>query len=271
MPFIVPGNLHRSSFVEFFLDARFDYENTIERRSPQSAQSQTFIDLSEVPPNLFSKRLSLLLNTFYGQQLASNLGVKMSTLAYYDNATFPVRDLDTFSAKSPGRLARTDDDLGQFYHNVSDTIVDAMVGGLPFIPAATTATTIVHTPVYDCQWRWLATLLLAAGALLATGAALLAMQLRCSLAPDMLRYVASMTYANPFFRTPPGGTALDGAERAKLLRDVRVRIGDIRANDDDGDDDDALNHGGDDSVGEIAFVAADDVATCRLKRNRLYI
>jgi hypothetical protein len=126
---------------------------------------------------------------------------------------------------------------------------------MAFIPAATTATAAMHTPVFACQRAWCAVLLLAAAALFATGAAALALQLRATLAPDMLRYVSSMTYANPYFGAPPGGSALDGMERARLLRDVRVRVGDVS---------------GGSSVGTVAFVAAKDVETRALERRRHY-
>ncbi len=101
----------------------------------------------------------------------------------------------------------------------------------------------------------MALLLLASAALFTAGVASPALQLRCALAPDMLRYVASLTYANPHFGTPPGGSALDGMARAKLLRRVRVRVGDV---------------GGARDVGEVAFVAADEVETRELERTRLY-
>jgi hypothetical protein len=226
-----------------------------------------------------------LLNTIHVDSLSTNIDNPASTLARYDNATWPSRDIEIFVAKPPPRQFLNVSEFLTIDDTLTNDIRGAMIRGLPFIPAATTATTSVHTPVYACQWGWLATLLLAAGALSATGAAALALQLRYALPPDVLRYVSSMTIANAHFRTlPPGGTTLDGAERARLLRDVRVRLGDIRGadgggdngDDDDNDDDDEEDGGTGGSsvdgadVGEIAFVAADDVATRRLDFKRLY-
>jgi hypothetical protein len=109
--------------------------------------------------------------------------------------------------------------------------------------------------VYICNFAWLGVLLLASVALLRTGTASLVLQLRCTLVPDMLRYVASITYSNPHGPTPLSVSALDGMERTELLRNLRVRIGDIR---------------GDREVGEAAFITLDDVETGGLERRRLY-
>jgi hypothetical protein len=51
-------------------------------------------------------------------------------------------------------------------------------------------------------------------------------------APDILGYVSSMTIENPYTSIPGvplgSGSTLNGLERSKLLRNVRVRIGDVR-------------------------------------------
>jgi hypothetical protein len=260
LPAMVPGTANGSTYVDSFL-ADSAPQNLL--GSPDKQPPIVAYDMSKVSPQKFSGRFTLLLNAFYGQLLSVNLGVSESDLARYSNATAPHRDIDVFVATPPPGQLSTHDQLWRFGEKLSGAIYDAVHAGLPFVPAATTVTASVPTPVYVCNFGWMATLLLAAAALAATGAASLALQLRGSLPPDMLRYVASMTYANPHFRTPPGGTTLDGGERAKLLRDVRVRIGDIRGGDGGSD-------GGGDYVGEVAFVAADDVPTRKLDCKRLY-
>jgi hypothetical protein len=225
------------------------------------------IDLSRVPPPLVGKRLSILINTYIQQLLSANDDVPFAPDALFRNATVPVSDLDLFVPRPTAALS-TDDAFHRFYNTSRRHIVTAVVSGLPFVPAAATATATERRPVYVCSFAWLGMLLLASAALFATGAASLALQLRAVLAPDMLRYVASMTYANPYFRpqtpTPGDGagsggsshsTALDGVERAKLLRRVRVRIADVNGCGDDG---------------EVAFVATDNIDTRELERHRLY-
>jgi hypothetical protein len=248
------GTWAGSSTLENFLAGAPNSANYL--RLLDDRLSANYTDLSKVPTKQFSERFSLLLNTFHVYLLRSNSETPASTLAQYGNATLPVRDFEVFAPRPPPTAVADWDGLNRFLGYANSAITRALVGGLPFIPASTTATASRRTPVYACSIGWMAALLVAAAALAATGAAALVLQLRCTLAPDMLRYVASMTYANPHFRAPAGGTALDGLERAKLLRNVRVRIGDVRGNDGD--------------VGEVAFAAADGVEVRELEHKRQY-
>ena len=52
--------------------------------------------------------------------------------------------------------------------------------------------------------------------------------------PDVLGYVSTMTRDNPYVSIPPGASALDGPLRARALRDVRVRLADVRPHDEVG-------------------------------------
>ncbi|OAP65480.1 hypothetical protein AYL99_01452 [Fonsecaea erecta] len=60
------------------------------------------------------------------------------------------------------------------------------------------------------------------------GAAIAAFWLRKNtIAPDIFGYVSSLTRDNPHINLPDGGTTLGGLERARLLRNVKVRIADV--------------------------------------------
>jgi hypothetical protein len=63
-----------------------------------------------------------------------------------------------------------------------------------------------------------------------------------------------MTYENPWVKVPDGGTTLDAMERARLLKDVEVRVADVC---------------GDENVGHIALAAG--VPLRKLERGRLYV
>ncbi len=95
-------------------------------------------------------------------------------------------------------------------------------------------------------------LLAAATIVFLTGATALALKGR-TLAPEMFGFVASMTYENPFMKIPAGGGTFDAMERARLLKDVEVQIGDVN---------------GDEDVGHIALAAG--VPLRKLERGRLY-
>jgi hypothetical protein len=258
----------------------FLYRGKSSARVMWSGTDSRFVDLSRVPPSVVSSRLSIYINTYIQLLLSVNDNAAFTPNTLFRNATTPISDLDLFVQRPPTIMLGTDDAFHRFYNAARDRILTEVVSGLPFVPAAATATATKRWPVFVCDFAWLCMLLLASAVLFATGAVSLALQLRAVLAPDMLRYAASMTFANPYFRvqTPTLGgntgddsgggnggggcgggsklsTALDGMERAKLLRRVRVRIADV-------------NGSGD--VGVVAFVAADDVETRELERHRLY-
>jgi hypothetical protein len=109
--------------------------------------------------------------------------------------------------------------------------------------------------IYRCQWRWFATLLLSAIILQVAAYAALVLKY-ITLAPDILGYASSLTILNPYVPTPPGGTTLNGLERAALLHDLPVRIGDVCAND---------------PVGAIAMARSDLGGVGRLDRRKVYI
>lgn len=62
-----------------------------------------------------------------------------------------------------------------------------------------------------------------------------------------------MTYENPYVKIPEGGSTLDAMERARLLKDMKVYVSDVR---------------GDKTVGHIALAAG--VTLRHLERGRLY-
>jgi hypothetical protein len=175
----------------------------------------------------------------------------------YGNATRPPFDFLTFlNATEMQRVSDTE----KTYRRLNTNVWAALRNGLPFVNFATNGNAIEHYEVFVCRFRWLALLLVASGTLTLLGAASIVLTVRATLAPDMLRYVASMAYANTNFTAPRGASALDAMDRARLLRDVRVRIGDIAAGDNDNDGD----------IGEVAFVTADERTVRPLDSRRLY-
>jgi hypothetical protein len=74
-----------------------------------------------------------------------------------------------------------------------------------------------------------------------------------TLGPEMFGFVTSMTYENPWMKISQGGTTLDAMERARLLQDIEVHVGDVC---------------GDEDIGHIAFAAG--VPLRNLEKGRLY-
>jgi hypothetical protein len=214
----------------------------------QLTSDTMFTNLSLVPVDVFSKRLGLAMNTFYqlSVQPTGYFGGLPTNLSLYGPDTDTVNDIDAYLPKN---LSATRHTFMDWYNTFEQDIQDV---NSPFIGATTTADVINTEEIFVCKFAWLALLLVASGVTLATGGVALLLKRR-TLGPELFGFVTSMTYENPWMKVPPGGTMLDAMERARLLKDVEVRVADVCGNDD---------------IGHIAFAAG--VPVRKLERGRLY-
>lgn len=79
-----------------------------------------------------------------------------------------------------------------------------------------------------------------------------------SVAPDIFNHVASLTRDNPHVKAPASGSGLDGADRARLLRKMRVQLGDVDAESETG------------YIASKSVDGGDDCRSARIRRDRLY-
>lgn len=160
--------------------------------------------------------------------------------------------------------------ISQWYSEITDhsntnlsQYINATTGNvLPDYQQAT-ATFIRTHPAYKANYVWIVLLLVVATILLLC--ALLSLLLRIlTIAPDILGFVSSFTRDSPYFEPlGPGGSLLDGEQRARRLRNVRVQIADVQP---------------EAEVGHIAFVnlerkcdsSGDKQRYARLRKGRLY-
>jgi hypothetical protein len=128
-----------------------------------------------------------------------------------------------------------------------------------------------------CEKHWLALLIVASVALLLSGIA--GFWAKCTtVAPDILTYASSLTRDNPFIPLPPGGNTLDGIERARALKHVRVRLRDVQpgapvghialALDDDDVNDDTPAAGGTTDAAAAATTSSERPGGRRRRRRR---
>jgi hypothetical protein len=212
-------------------------------------ENAAWVDLALLDTNTFSKRLALLLNTYYQLTLAPNAffgDLPATNLSLYGVDTLPVSDADAYL---PGNMSVRNTTFQEWFVPFENK---AYNNGLYFVGATTNATISRSYEVYACNFVWLSLLLAAASTILLTGVASLILK-RKTLGPEMFGFVTSMTYENHFVKIPEGGSMLDAMERARLLKDVEVCVGDVR---------------GDDGVGHIALAAG--VPLRKLERGRLY-
>jgi len=79
---------------------------------------------------------------------------------------------------------------------------------------------------YVCRWAWWGVFVAACVVMLC--AAVVGIVVRAGLTgPDILGYVSSLTRDSPYVRIAEGGSALDGDERARLLRGLRVQLREV--------------------------------------------
>jgi hypothetical protein len=87
-----------------------------------------------------------------------------------------------------------------------------------------------YQPQYRLDWIWMT--LDYIGCVVLLVAASTAVWLRKhTLAPDIFGYVSSLTRDNHMINLPEGGSTLNGIDRARMLKGVKVKIADIGGND----------------------------------------
>lgn len=209
-----------------------------------------WVDLALLSTDVFSRRLSLLLNTFYQLTIAPNAylnNLPQNNYSAFGLDTAPVDDVSVYLSDN---LTTKNTTFVDWYTLFQDKTYQS---GIYFIGATTNSTVSKTHAIFVCNFAWLSLLFAAAAIIFVTGVASLVLKWK-TLGPEMFGFVTSMTYENRFVNIPSGGTMLNGMERARLLKDVEFCVGDVK---------------GDEDVGHIAFTAG--VPLRKLERGRLYI
>jgi hypothetical protein len=121
----------------------------------------------------------------------------------------------------------------------------------------TNAVTSLEVSVYSANVGWIVTLLLISVVLLPLSI-VNAVVTFTTLAPDLFYYASSLAHENPYTDTPDRGTAMDGGERSRLLKAMKVQITDVSP-------EKQIGHVVLKSIGDD-----DSFKTGRLKNGRLY-
>lgn len=186
--------------------------------SGDAAASELYIRGIDMPFGLSSSDAPKL-TTISNGEFATKLGLLLNT--YYQISLTPL----SFT----GELPDPDDDVW----GLTEPRESGYHSSRAFYPMYTNSTITVYHSIYVCNYLWLGLLMASSVALLTLGILGTVLEKRCR-APDIMGYVSSQTYDNPYVILPPGGSAMGAMERARLLRDVRVKIGDARHKEDVG-------------------------------------
>lgn len=152
-------------------------------------------------------------------------------------------------------LYQTDDGTG----NAPSFVAASDAGLTSLIQNQTSAFTVLAkstagVQIYYCDFAWTSLFLLACVSMLASAIVGVAFA-RKTVVPDYLGYVSSLAKESQYMRIKDGGANLDGMERARGLKSLQVRLGNV--------------DGGAGEVGRLAFGRVED--TKPVQRNRLYI
>lgn len=218
------------------------------QQAGQLTNDVIYTNLSLVRPEVFSQRLSSVLNTYYQltTQPTGYFGSLSGNLSLYGPDTIPATDVNVYL---PSNFSATNNSFFDWWPKF-DVAVQSSTS--PFIGATTTARVTTTEEIFVCNVAWLSLLMVSSIVIFITGAIAWVLKQR-TLGPEMFGFITSMTYENPWVKIPRGGTMLDAMERARLLQDIEVHVGDVCGKDD---------------IGHIAFAAG--VPVRKLEKGRLY-
>ncbi|KAI8716727.1 hypothetical protein NCS52_00967000 [Fusarium sp. LHS14.1] len=159
--------------------------------SGQPARNWTKVDTSKFE-NVFSRRFTTAFNTYWDSTLNPN---------GHTNVSFQTDpSINTVSVE---------------HSNLS-----------PFMNS-TTGTVKVTKDLYIANRLWIGLLLLTTLILMVLAICGLALQAFIR-GPDVLGYASTLTRDNPNVPVPPGGSYLDGPDRARQLKHLRLQLADVR-------------------------------------------
>lgn len=183
--------------------------------------------IHSLPMDDFSLRLGQILNTYLHASI-------WNATAYITGE--PLNSLTSvlLGGNSPSLTPSTPTSLSLLLQNRASTLT---------VPAMLT------TPIriYRVSYPWIALFIFATVAMTFSAISGVLFS-RNTVVPDYLGYVSTLAKESPHVRMPNGGANLDGMDRARLMKDLRVRLGDVE-------------EGG--QVGRLAFARAEETAVVR--------
>ncbi|KAJ2902878.1 hypothetical protein MKZ38_010689 [Zalerion maritima] len=188
------------------------------------------VDIALIDSELFAYRGAAVLNTFVQILLADKTftnNLPSGNFSIYGPAHRPSEGLmiqEDYWVEEYGPDSPYDWFPNQLRDNpLLDTLANEKP---PFLAAEATAKVTVTTQVFAADIPWVVMLLSASTLLVMLGVYGIWLS-TYTLAPDMFDAVMGLTYHNPHIPTPGSGSTVGAAERARLMRDYRVRVGEV--------------------------------------------
>lgn len=161
----------------------------IQQSGSELPDELTLVNLSTVTPSLLSRRLSVLLNTYYqlSMQPAGYFGSLSKNFSVYGPALLPATDLNAWL---PANISATNHTFTDWWLTFQQAVEQTNTS---FIGAATTANVTISEEIFACNYAWLALLWTASAIVFITGVVSLVLK-RKTLGPELFGFVTSMTY-----------------------------------------------------------------------------
>lgn len=119
------------------------------------------------------------------------------------------------------------------------------------------ATLVTHSIIFVVDFPWLVVFLISTLVMLISSIVGVIYSRR-TIVPDYLGYVSSLAKESPYIRMPDVGVNMDGMDKARLVKDVKVRLGDVA--------DVEMGRG---QIGRLAFARMEE--TVGVRKGKLYI
>jgi hypothetical protein len=167
------------------------------QQAGQITQDVAYTNLSLLEPEVFSRRLSSVMNTYYQLtiQPTGYFGSLSKNLSVYGPDTLPATDINKYL---PSNLSATDNSFFDWFETFNALV---QTSDSPFIGATTTARTRRTEEIFVGNTAWLSLLMISSASIFAVGVTALVLKRR-TLGPEMFGCVASMTYENPWIKVP---------------------------------------------------------------------
>lgn len=196
LSYAIPGaysNEYLSTPTEMYISGDESY--------PFASSGRT--DLYKTPIDDFSRRLGTIVNTYW----LSSMAAPWST----------------------GNLQNTP--LKQVINPHCDTTPQFLYGVEQCLMTQTSTANVTHlVEVYICHIGWLA-LLVVASTLLCLIAVVGTVLRWMTTSPNILGYASTLTMDNPYIYARGVSSAMDGLDRTRALSDLRLRLADVRSDD----------------------------------------
>jgi len=167
---------------------------------------------SELGPDVFAIRLSQVINSYW-----ATMNGKGSVTGVFDEFTNRSNTNISWYYEDQENIQSTDD----------QTFDDAFVNARAW---PSTGTKRSNVEVFKAHYGWAIALIVSSTVLVAASLVPFCLRTFSSHGPDVLMNFSSLaTRNNPYVALPVTGTYLDAADRSRLLKDVRIRFGDVES------------------------------------------